>query len=91
MSKEELEIELSKTQKKKRALEVLSFTKKVSSFSIKQIEKLDIPDEIKNELYKLQKMKSYSARGRHIKYIAGLFRGQDDFDKIKEKIEKASY
>ena len=35
-----------KTQQKKRALEVLSFVKTVATFSAKQIEKLDLPEEM---------------------------------------------
>lgn len=80
--------EISKTQQKKKALEVQALTKKIAALPIKQIERLDLPEETKEELLKVHKIKSHIARDRHIKYIASLMRSLDDLDVLEKKVRK---
>jgi ribosomal 50S subunit-associated protein YjgA (DUF615 family) len=68
------ELPLSKTKKKKQNLDITKKTQGLAKLSAKQISQLDYPDEIKKELLKVSKIKSFSARNRHIKYISGLIR-----------------
>ena len=74
MADQEEKVEISKTEQKKRAKMVLVEAKKFASMSVKQMENLDLPDAIKEELFKLHKIKSHQAKDRHIKYIAKLMR-----------------
>ena len=71
---EDEEFELSRTQKRKLALEVLTFTKKLAARPLKELEKLDLHELVKEELLKVHRMKSTGAKTRQIKYVAGLIR-----------------
>ena len=71
---EEEKIEISKTEQKKRAKKVLTEAKKIASMTVKQMEKLDFPESIKDELLKIHKIKSHQAKDRQIKYVAKLLR-----------------
>ena len=72
---QEEKIEISKTEQKKRAQKVLSEAKKIASMTLKQLEILDLPEQIKDEFKKLHKIKSHQARDRQVRYIAKLLRG----------------
>jgi len=74
ITEEEAPEELSKTAKKKQAEQVSILAKKLSSLSPKQIDKLDHPEQIREELKKVKKIKSLPAKARHIKYVAKLMR-----------------
>ena len=65
---------ISKTQKKKKALAITQNTKKLTKLSVKEINQLEYSQEIKEELLKTLKIKSFAAKNRHIKYVSGLIR-----------------
>ena len=64
---------ISKTQKEK-ALAITQNTKKLTKLSVKEINQLEYSQEIKEELLKTLKIKSFAAKNRHIKYVSGLIR-----------------
>lgn len=68
----------SKSELKRKAQEVLNQAKKLAKSTLKQIEKLDYPENIKEELRKLHKIKSPQAQARHVKYIAKLLRALEE-------------
>ena len=70
--------QISKTQIKKRYLAVIKKVKNLSSYSKKEIEMLSYPREIKDELLKLNNIKSQIAKNRQIKYIASLINNLND-------------
>lgn len=74
LADEEENLLLSKTQKKKKSLAITKKTQELAKLSVKQILQLDYPDEIKEELIKVLKIKSFIAKNRHIKYVSGLIR-----------------
>ena len=83
MKDEEEKIKPSKTEQKKKAQEELLNAKNLSKLSQKQINQLDYCEEVKEELLKLIKIKSNSARNRQIKYIAKLLRSQETINDNK--------
>ena len=75
MSNDETKNEkLSKTQEKKLAQDVLARAKSTILLTEKQLIDLELPEEIRLEVLKAQKIKSRSARLRQTKYIAKLMR-----------------
>lgn len=78
MAEQEEKIEISKSEQKRIAQKILSQAKKLASMTLKQMEKLDLPEEIKDELKKIHQIKSNQAKARHTKYIAKLLRAQAD-------------
>ena len=80
--KEEVEI-ISKSEQKRRAKEVLVFAQKLASMTLKQMAKLDYPEELLEELKKVHKIKSAPAKARHIKYIAKLLRSYNESEQEK--------
>ena len=81
--------EVSKTQQKKKSQEVQALTKRISALPVKQIEKLNLPKDIFEELLKVPKIKSHTARARHIKYIASLMRSLDELESLKEALDSS--
>ena len=88
MDHDTLELELSRTQKRKKALELLSYTKQLASYSPKSIEKMELPSEVKLALNKAQEIKSPRAASRQLKYTAGLIRSLGGIEILPESVLK---
>ncbi|MBC60956.1 MAG: hypothetical protein CMP11_00730 [Zetaproteobacteria bacterium] len=79
--------EISKTAKKKIAQEFFQITKKISKMTAKQIEKLDLDDEIKREFLLVKNIKSFSAHERQLKFIAKRLRDEENLERLKKIIK----
>lgn len=64
----------SKTQLKKRSLEVSKFTQRLGKLSLHQLERIGLPDEILEEFRVCHSLKSPNARNRQLKIAAALIR-----------------
>lgn len=85
------ESKLSKTKKKKAAQEVYHFIKKVAKLTKKQIEALELPDQVKEEIIKCTQIKSYIAYNRQIKFVSKIMLSVENYRDLMQKIDSQKH
>lgn len=88
-----VDIPVSRTQKKKddRALQKLG--ERLVELSENQLERIDLPDEIREEILLARNTTAHGARRRQVKYIGSLLRNTDitPIEKALKVIDRGDY
>lgn len=70
----------SRSARRREALDVLTFAKQLSGLPPARLDKLGLPDDVRDELAEVQRTPSHIAHKRQLAYLAKLMRGHDDED-----------
>jgi ribosome-associated protein len=68
----------SRSARKREALDVLMLAKQLSELPPARIAKLELPDDIRDELARVQRVPSHIAHKRELAYLAKLMRTHDE-------------
>ncbi|MCP4745088.1 MAG: DUF615 domain-containing protein [Desulfobacteraceae bacterium] len=68
---------ISRTKKKKQALELQQLGEKLVSISLSQLEGLNLSEELRQAIEDAKHIKSHEARRRQMQYIGSLMRSED--------------
>lgn len=79
---------ISKTKAKKIMHEIQDLGIELSKIETKQLEKMDLPQDLLVALLECKRIKSREALRRQFQYIGKLMRKIEDFTYIKEKIDE---
>lgn len=82
--------EISRTRKKKDALALQELGEKLVSLSIEQIERINLPQEIFDEVKFTKSIKKHGAKRRQLQYIGALMR-KIDIEPIQKAIENIEF
>ncbi|WIG55894.1 MAG: hypothetical protein OJF61_001682 [Rhodanobacteraceae bacterium] len=70
----------SRSARRREALDVLAFAKQLSELPPARLAKLDLPDDVRDELAEVQRTPSHIAHKRQLAHLAKLMRAHDDED-----------
>ena len=70
----------SRSARRREALDVLAFAKRLSELPPARIGKLDLPDDVREELAQVQRTPSHIAHKRQLAHLAKLMRAHDEED-----------
>ncbi|MGH8216291.1 MAG: ribosome biogenesis factor YjgA [Rhodanobacteraceae bacterium] len=70
----------SRSARRREALDVLAFAKQLSELSPARIAKLELPDDVCEELAQVQRTPSHIAHKRQLAHLAKLMRAHDEED-----------
>lgn len=70
----------SRSERRREALDVLALARQLSEQSPTRIAKLDLPDDIRDELAEVQRTSSHIAHKRQLAHLAKLMRAHDEAD-----------
>lgn len=68
----------SRSARRREALDVLAFAKQLSELPPARLAKLDLPDDVRDELAEVQRTPSHIAHKRQLAHLAKLMRAHDD-------------
>ncbi|HEX5959623.1 MAG TPA: ribosome biogenesis factor YjgA [Rhodanobacteraceae bacterium] len=68
----------SRSARRREALDVLALAKQLSGLPSARLDKLALPDDIREELAEVQRTPSHIAHKRQLAHLAKLMRGHDD-------------
>ncbi|MGH8183880.1 MAG: ribosome biogenesis factor YjgA [Rhodanobacteraceae bacterium] len=68
----------SRSARRREALDVLAFAKQLSELPPAQLDKLDLPDDIREELAAVRRTPSHIAHKRQLAHLAKLMRAHDE-------------
>jgi ribosome-associated protein len=68
----------SRSARRREALDVLALAKQLVELPPSRIAKLDLPDEVRDEIANVRKITSHIARKRQLSYLAKLMRRHDE-------------
>ncbi|WHZ18916.1 MAG: hypothetical protein OJF55_001065 [Rhodanobacteraceae bacterium] len=70
----------SRSARRREALDVLAFAKQLSELAPARLAKLELPDDIRDEIVEVQRTPSHVAHKRQLAHLAKLMRAHDDGD-----------
>jgi ribosome-associated protein len=70
----------SRSARRREALDVLAFARRLSELPPARIAKLDLPDDVREELAEVQRTPSHIAHKRQLAHLAKLMRAHDEGD-----------
>jgi ribosome-associated protein len=70
----------SRTARRREALDVLAFARQLSELPCARLDKLDLPDDVRDELAEVQRTPSHIAHKRQLAHLAKLMRAHDEED-----------
>ena len=79
-------IYVSKSELKRDMTEIQNLGEKISQLSLKNLKKMQLNDELYNEIIKLRNFK-HEARRRQLQYIGKILRNVDNFEDIKKQYD----
>lgn len=68
----------SRSARRREALDVLALAKQLVELPPSRVTKLDLPDEVRDEITNVRKITSHIARKRQLSYLAKLMRRHDE-------------
>jgi len=68
----------SRTSRKREALDVLAFAKQLVDLPPARVAKLELPDDVREEIANVRRITSHIARKRQLGHLAKLMRAQDE-------------
>ncbi|HEX5353144.1 MAG TPA: ribosome biogenesis factor YjgA [Rhodanobacteraceae bacterium] len=68
----------SRSARRREALDVLAFAKRLSGLSPARLDQLDLPEDVREELTELQATPSHVAHKRQLAHLAKLMRAHDE-------------
>lgn len=68
----------SRSARRREALDVLAFAKQLSELPPARLAKLELPDDVRDELAEVQRTPSHIAHKRQLAHLAKLMRAHDD-------------
>lgn len=68
----------SRSARRREALDVLAFARQLSELSPARLAKLELPDDVREELAEVQRTPSHIAHKRQLAYLAKLMRAHDE-------------
>jgi len=68
----------SRSERRREALDVLAFAKQLSELPSARLAKLELPDDIREELIEVQRTPSHIAHKRQLAHLAKLMRAHDE-------------
>lgn len=80
--------EISKTKAKKIMHDIQDLGVKLSKLETKQLEKMDLPNDLLKALLECKRIKSREALRRQYQYVGKLMRKIEDLSYIKDKIDE---
>ena len=79
-------IYVSKSELKRDMTEIQNLGEKISQLSLKNLKKMQLNDELYNEIIKLRNFK-HEAKRRQLQYIGKILRNVDNFEDIIKQYE----
>ena len=79
-------IYVSKSELKRDMTEIQNLGEKISQLSLKNLKKMQLNDELYNEIIKLRNFK-HEAKRRQLQYIGKILRNVDNFEDIKKQYD----
>ena len=79
-------IYVSKSELKRDMTEIQNLGEKISQLSLKNLKKMQLNDELYNEIIKLRSFK-HEAKRRQLQYIGKILRNVDNFEDIKKQYD----
>lgn len=79
-------IYVSKSELKRDMLEIQNLGEKISQLSLKNLQKMNLSDELYDEIIKLRNFK-HEARRRQLQYIGKILRNIDNFEDITKQYD----
>jgi len=79
---------VSKSQIKRECKEIAKFAQKLSQLTRKQLDLLDIPDELREEIDKASAIKSPVAKSRQVKYTGAVIRESGHYETLLQRFKK---
>ena len=79
-------IYVSKSELKRDMLEIQNLGEKISQLSLKNLKKMNLSEELYNEIIKLRSFK-HEAKRRQLQYIGKILRNVDNFEDIKKQYD----
>ena len=78
----------SRTQKRRDALEVLALAGQLVQLPASKLDRLDLPDDVRDEIANVRRITAHVARKRQLAYLAKLMRRHDAevFDKARAEL-----
>lgn len=70
----------SRSARRREALDVLAFAKQLSELPPARLDKLELPDDVRDELAEVQRTPSHVAHKRQLAHLAKLMRAHDEGD-----------
>lgn len=70
----------SRSARRREALDVLAFARQLSELPRARLDKLELPDDVREELAEVQRTPSHIAHKRQLAHLAKLMRAHDDGD-----------
>ncbi|MGH8148253.1 MAG: ribosome biogenesis factor YjgA [Rhodanobacteraceae bacterium] len=70
----------SRSERRRGALDVLAFARQLSDLPAARLNKLELPDDIREELAEVQRTPSHIAHKRQLAHLAKLMRAHDEED-----------
>lgn len=70
----------SRSARRREALDVLAFAKRLSELPSARLDKLALPDDVRDELAEVQRTPSHIAHKRQLAHLAKLMRAHDEED-----------
>jgi ribosome-associated protein len=68
----------SRTARRREALDVLAFARQLSELPAARLERLELPDDVREELAEVQRTPSHIAHKRQLAHLAKLMRAHDE-------------
>lgn len=68
----------SRTARRREALDVLAFARQLSELPSARLDKLELPDDVRDELAEVQRTPSHIAHKRQLAHLAKLMRAHDE-------------
>lgn len=78
----------SKTQLKQKSHDLQTLGEEVSRLSDERLERLELPDALRDAILELRRTRSHEGRRRQLQYVGKLMRGADE-DRLREAVAES--